>query len=158
MSEEKKSASEAEDSARKKEPASEENPASEGAPEGEEELRAKLEEEIRKVRVEDLLLQSIVSVLNLSARRIAKEDERDLEQAKVGIDASRAVVDLLPAEAREQVREALSELQMLYAKTASGPKRSPDEEKPQAGQAGDPGEEGKPGDSEEKGKAGDSDA
>ena len=61
----------------------------------EEELRAQLEEEIRKVRVEDVVLQSVVSILNLSARRIAKDDERDLDQAKVGIDAARALVDLV---------------------------------------------------------------
>lgn len=87
---------------------------------GEDELRAELEDEIRKVRVEDVLLQSVISVLNLSARRIAKDDERDLEQAKLGIDASRAVVEFLPGEAQNQVREALSELQLLYAKHASG--------------------------------------
>jgi hypothetical protein len=86
----------------------------------EEEMRAQLEEEIRKVKVEDVLLQSLVSVLNLTARRIAKDDERDLEQAKLGIDASRALVDFLPEEAQGQVREALSELQMLYAKHAAG--------------------------------------
>ncbi len=40
----------------------------------EEELRAQLEEEIRNVRVEDVVLQSVVSILNLSARRIAKDD------------------------------------------------------------------------------------
>ena len=91
----------------------------EGEPVAEDErLRSELEEEIRKVRIEDLLLQSVVSVLNLSARRIAKDDERDLAQAKVGIDACRAIVDLLPEEAQGQVREALSELQMLYAKHA----------------------------------------
>ena len=44
----------------------------------------------RSVRVEDVVLQSVVSILNLSARRIAKDDERDLDQAKVGIDAARA--------------------------------------------------------------------
>jgi len=95
--------------------------AAEGEPVAEEErLRAELEDEIRKVKVEDVLLQSVVSVLNLSARRIAKEDERDLVQAKLGIDAGRAVVEFLPEEAQKQVREALSELQMLYAKHASG--------------------------------------
>ena len=47
----------------------------------EEEVRAQLEEEIRKVRVEDVVLQSVVSILNLSARRIAKDDERDLARA-----------------------------------------------------------------------------
>jgi hypothetical protein len=84
----------------------------------EEELRAQLEEEIRKVRVEDVVLQSAVSILNLSARRIAIDEERDLEQAKVGIDAARALVDLVNAEAQPQLRQAISELQLLYAKHA----------------------------------------
>ena len=85
----------------------------------EEELRAQLEEEIRKVRVEDVVLQSAVSILNLSARRIAKDDERDLDQAKVGIDAARALVELVNPEAQPQLRQAISELQVLYAKHAS---------------------------------------
>ncbi len=84
----------------------------------EEEIRAQLEEEIKRVRVEDVVLQSVVSILNLSARRIAKEDERDLEQAKVGIDAARALVDLVSPEAQAQLRQAISELQLLYAKHA----------------------------------------
>jgi aconitate hydratase len=70
-----------------------------------------LEDEIRKVRVEDVVLQSVVSILNLSARRIAKDDERDLDQAKVGIDAGRALVDLVSPEAQPQLRQAISELQ-----------------------------------------------
>ena len=92
-----------------------------GGPEGqpsEEEIRAQLEEEIRQVRIEDLILQSVVSILNLSARRIAKDDERDLEQAKVGIDAGRALVDLVKPEAQPQLRQAISELQLLYTKHA----------------------------------------
>jgi hypothetical protein len=91
----------------------------------EEELRAALEQQMREVRVEDVLLQSVASLVNLSARRIAKEDERDLNQARIGIEAVRAVVDLLPDEAQGQVRNALSELQTLYAQTAGG---SPSEE------------------------------
>jgi hypothetical protein len=92
-----------------------------------EELRAQLEEQLRKVRVQDVLLESVASILNLSARRIAKEDERDLDQARLGIDAVRAVVDLLPPEPREQVRSALSELQMLYARAAGGGEPEPQE-------------------------------
>jgi hypothetical protein len=84
----------------------------------EEEMRAQLEEEIRKVRVEDVVLQSVVSILNLSARRIAKDDERDLQQAKIGIDAGRALVDLVNPEAQPQLRQAISELQVLYAQHA----------------------------------------
>ncbi|MEO7198060.1 MAG: hypothetical protein ABIZ50_06265, partial [Solirubrobacterales bacterium] len=71
-------------------------------PEGEPELSAEqaemlrqMEEEMRQIRVQDLLAQSVVSILNLAYRRIAKEDERDLEQARAGIDAVRALVDTL---------------------------------------------------------------
>ena len=101
--------------------ADEEQQGSEQPQEGqptEDEMRAQLEEEIRKVRVEDVVLQSVVSILNLSARRIAKDDERDLDQAKVGIDAGRALVDLVSPEAQPQLRQAISELQVLYAKHA----------------------------------------
>jgi hypothetical protein len=101
-----------------------------GAP-SEEELRAQLEEEIRKVRVEDVVLQSAVSILNLSARRIAKDDERDLDQAKIGIDAARSLVELVRPEAQAQLRQAISELQVLYAKHAgeeSGPEQEPSAE------------------------------
>jgi hypothetical protein len=92
----------------------------------EEELRAQLEEEIRKVRVEDVVLQSAVSILNLSARRIAIDEERDLDQAKVGIDAARALADLVKADAQPQLRQAISELQLLYAKHA-GEERVPEQ-------------------------------
>ena len=85
-----------------------------------EELRARLEEELAKVRVQDLLLESVSSVLNLAARRIAKEDERDLEQGRIGIEAVRAMLELLDPEPREQVRSALSQVQMLYARQAQG--------------------------------------
>ena len=105
----------------------------------EEELRAQLEEEIRKVRVEDVVLQSAVSILNLSARRIAKDDERDLDQGKVGIDAVRALIDLVKPEAQPQLRQAISELQLLYAKHA-GEESAPEQKPPaQEGQPKGPG-------------------
>jgi hypothetical protein len=110
----------------------------------EEEMRAQLEEEIRQVRVEDVVLQSVVSILNLSARRIAKDDERDLEQAKIGIDAGRALVDLVKPEAQAQLRQAISELQVLYAKHAG--------EGPADG--GDSGDEGSSGPQAPKGDSG----
>ena len=91
----------------------------EDAQPGEEEMRAKLEEEVRKLRVEEVILQSAASIVNLTARRIAKEDERDLEQGRVGIEAVRALLPLMPAEAQGQFQNAVSELQMLYAR-ASG--------------------------------------
>ena len=110
-------------------------PGSEGgqAPPTEEEMQRALEEQLRRVRVQDLLLESVASILNLSARRIAKADERDLEQGRVGIEAVRAVLDLLEPDAQEQVRQALSQVQMLYARESreeGPPGETPPEEPP----------------------------
>lgn len=86
-------------------------------PEQEEMLR-QMEEEMARVRVQDLITQSVVSILNLAARRIAKEDERDLEQGRIGIEAVRALVELLEPDAQREVRNALSQIQMMYAQEA----------------------------------------
>ena len=96
----------------------------------EEELRRRIEEGLRQVRVQDVLLESVVTLLNLTARRIGKDDERDLEQARIGIEAVRSLVPLLEADPQTQVRNALSELQMLYARAAGGD--APAEEPPEA--------------------------
>jgi hypothetical protein len=113
-----------------------------------EEMRQRIEEQLRKVRVQDLLLESVVSVLNLAARRIAKEDEQDLEQGRIGIEAVRAVLPLLDPEPAAQVQSALSEVQMLYAKHAGEGGEPLDEggsEPPGGGQEPPPSPGGQPG-------------
>ena len=82
------------------------------------ELRRRIEEGLRDVRMQDVLLESVVTFINLTARRIGKEDERDLEQARIGIEAVRSLLELLEPEPQTQVRNALAELQMLYAQFA----------------------------------------
>ena len=106
----------------------------------EEELRAHLEEQLRKVRVEDLLVESAASIVNLTLRRIAKPDEQDLEQARVGIEAVRALVDLVEGEVAGQIRSALSDLQILYARASRGePLEGPPGEGEAGGEAGETG-------------------
>ncbi len=111
-----------EEQAGEESPAEQQGQPPEGGPreQSEEELRAQLEDQIRSVKVEDVILQSAVSILNLSARRVAKEDERDLEQARVGIEAARVLTELVPEDARPQLRQAVSEMELLYAKHAGG--------------------------------------
>lgn len=93
------------------------------SPEQEQMLR-QMEEEMARVRVQDLVAQSVVSILNLSARRILKEDERDLAQARIGIDAVSALAGFLEPDAQREIKNALSQIQMLYAQhvgeTAAG--------------------------------------
>jgi len=110
-------------------------------PPTEEELKQRLEEQLRKVRVQDLLLESVAGILNLAARRISNPQERDLEQGRLGIDAVRAVLDLLEPGPREQVREALSQVQVLYAREAGGGAEAPQEAEP-APEAAEPAPQG----------------
>lgn len=93
----------------------------------EEELRAAYEAELKRLRVEDVLVQTVVSLLNLGGRKAGlapgTEDERDPEQLRLAIEGARALMPLveptLGAEAA-QVREILSQLQMTYAQSSAG--------------------------------------
>jgi hypothetical protein len=94
----------------------------------EEELRAVYEERMKHVRVEDVVVQAIIELINLAGRRAgltgAGEDEVDWEQVGQAIDATRvllpSVETALGAEA-QQVRDALSQLQMAYARSGAAP-------------------------------------
>jgi hypothetical protein len=99
----------------------------------EDELRAALEEQMKRITVTDVLLQTVVTLVNLGGRKLGLaggEDERDLEQARLAIEATRALVDLLPAEHAAAVREALSQLQVAYAREAGGGPPPPQEPPP----------------------------
>ena len=86
----------------------------------EEQLREQIEEQVKRLRVQDVLLQTVVTLVNLSGRRLTVEDEIDLDQAKLGIDAARVLVPLLPEEEAKPVRDALSQLQMFYVRATKG--------------------------------------
>ena len=96
-----------------------------GAP-SEEELRAALEEQMSKITVKDVLLQTAVTLVNLAARRLGVaggEDaaaERDLDQAQLAIDAVRALAPLLEGEEAAPIKGALSQLQLAFAQAAGG--------------------------------------
>jgi hypothetical protein len=88
----------------------------EGMP-SEEELR----EQLKQLRIEDVLLQTVVTLINLSGRRLTVEGEKDVEQAKTGIEAVRALLPLCPEEQAEPIKQALSQLQMAYVQEAKDP-------------------------------------
>lgn len=96
-------------------------------PANEEELRARLEEELKRITVHDVLVQTVVTLINIGGQKLGlSEDSRDTadaEQTRVAIEAVRALLPLLEAEAggAEQVkpvRDALAQLQMAYAQQA----------------------------------------
>src|ERR1700736_4939082 len=89
----------------------------------EEELRAAYEAEIKKIRVEHLLLEHVVTLVNLGMRRTGlapgTEGERDPVQVRLAIEAIRAVLPMIEQTAPEQVgpiRDALSQLQLAFVR------------------------------------------
>jgi hypothetical protein len=95
----------------------------------EEELARELAEELRRLRVEDVLIQALVSVSAIGYRRLGLTEDtradRDLEQARLAIETLRAVTPVLeqvvPAELVQQFAEQVASLQLAYAKAASEP-------------------------------------
>jgi hypothetical protein len=89
----------------------------------EEELRARLEEELRRITVRDVLLQTVVSLVNLGGQRLGLgeggQEARDLAQVRLAIEGVRVLLPLVEEEDPDQVkpvREALSQLQIVYAR------------------------------------------
>jgi hypothetical protein len=100
----------------------------------EEELRAALEEQMKRITAEDVILQTVVTLVNLAGRRLTVEGEQDIEQARLGIEAVRALLPLCPQDQVGPIKEALSQLQMLFAQASGQPqqeqKPEPEPEKP----------------------------
>jgi len=108
----------------------------------EEEIRA-LEAEMEKLTVDDVLLQTLVTLLNLGARKagLTEGAQADLPQVKLAIDGARALLPLVePRHGAElgPVRDALSRLQMLYVQKSGGETPPPEqrEEQPKPGEPG----------------------
>ena len=93
----------------------------------EEELRLAYEEQLKQIRVEDVLVQTVVSLLNLGGRRSGlapgAEGEKDLEQVRQAIEGVRALLPMVEGALgpdAAQLRDVLSQLQMAYAREAGG--------------------------------------
>ena len=124
----------------------------------EEELRAAFEEQLRQITVQDVLLQTVVTLVNLSGRKLGlappegEPEEKDAEQARLGIEAVRALLPLIPPDTAAPVREALSQLQMAFAREAQAASQAPD---PTGEGGGEPPKGGEP--AKERPAAGDAD-
>jgi dihydrodipicolinate synthase/N-acetylneuraminate lyase len=94
-----------------------------------------IREALKQLTVRDVLLQTVVTLVNLAGRRLTVEEEKDLEQARLGIEAVRALLPLCPEEEVAPVKDALSQLQMIYVRETRQP--SAPEEPPAAEQKRD---------------------
>jgi hypothetical protein len=86
-----------------------------------EQLVQELEEELKKLKVSDLLVQTLYTVSSLGYRKLSGED-RDLPQAQLAIEALRALLPVLEGSAPEELirdfKQVTANLQLAYADAA----------------------------------------
>ena len=80
-----------------------------------------LEEELKKLRVSDLIVQTLYTVSSLGYRNLSDE-ARDLDQARLAIETLRALLPVLEGAVGEEIlrdfKQVTSNLQLAYADAA----------------------------------------
>jgi hypothetical protein len=99
-------------------------------PEEQERLARELAEQLRQLRVEDVLVNALMTISSVGYRRLGVTEEtredRDLEQTRLAIETMRALTPVLerfiPGELVRDFNASVANLQLAYAKaaTASG--------------------------------------
>ena len=99
--------------------------AEEQPPRDEQELVEQLQAELGRLKVSDLLLQTVYTISSLGYHRLSGES-KDLEQARLAIDALKALLPVLqgsvPDEAVRDFNQVLVNLQLAYASAADAAK------------------------------------
>jgi hypothetical protein len=89
-----------------------------------EQLLQQLEEELKKLKVSDLLVQTLYTVSSLGYRKLSEED-RDLDEARLAIEALRALLPVLEGSAPDELvrdfRQVTANLQLAYADATKDP-------------------------------------
>jgi hypothetical protein len=90
----------------------------------EEELIAAL----RQVKVEDVVVQTVATLVNLAGQKLTVPEAKDAAEAKKAIDAARAMLPLCPEDSVAPIKDALAQVQMIYVKESGEQGTPPAEE------------------------------
>jgi len=114
-----------------------------------EEASAEAAEQLRKIKVSDLVVQHAVGLIQLGFIRIAGE-QRDLDQARLAIDTLRALEPILreqvSSEMADELQGAVTNMQLAFADAVSEKKTEPAAD---AAEVAEPSEADVPGSSDE---------
>jgi hypothetical protein len=112
--------------------AEQERPPEERAAAEEAEFAARLEEELKRVKISDVLVQTLYTLSSLGYHKLGTE-HRDLPQARLAIESLRALLPVLkdeaPADVVRDFEQVVANMQLAYA---SAVKEAPKEEAPAA--------------------------
>ena len=70
---------------------------------------------------EDIVVSSVASLVNLAGVRLTDAQHKNPAKAKEAIDAARQLLPLCPEDAAGPIRDALSQVQMLYVREQGSP-------------------------------------
>lgn len=90
-------------------------------------------EALRRVKVDDVVLQTVATLVNLAGQKLTIPEAKDAAEAKKAIDAARAMLPLCPEEAAGQIKDALAQVQMLYVREQGGETGAQQQESQPAG-------------------------
>jgi hypothetical protein len=86
---------------------------------------AQLLEALRQIKTEDVVVQTVATLVNLAGQKLSVEGAKDPEEAKKAIDAARHMLPLVPEEAKPPIQNALDQVQMIYVKESSDVQEGP---------------------------------
>ena len=76
-------------------------------------------EALKQIKTEDVVVQTVATLVNLAGQKLSVEGAKDPEEAQKAIDAARHMLPLVPDEAQAPIQNALDQVQMLYVKETS---------------------------------------
>ena len=85
-------------------------------------------EALRQIKTEDVIVQTVATLVNLAGQKLSVEGAKDPAEAQKAIDAARQMLPLVPDDAQQPIQNALDQVQMLYVKETS--KKKDDEPPP----------------------------
>jgi hypothetical protein len=85
-------------------------------------------EALKQIKTEDVVVQTVATLVNLAGQKLSVEGAKDPAEAKNAIDAARHMLPLVPEDAKPPIQNALDQIQMLYVRESSG--GGPDEPPP----------------------------
>jgi len=105
------------------------------------ELAEQFREELKRIKVVDLLVQTLYTVSSLGYHKLGA-DTRDLPQARLAIEALRAILpvvrDEAPAEVVRDFEQVVSNMQLAYADAVKAEQPAGPETPPEAPEERDP--------------------
>jgi hypothetical protein len=87
-------------------------------------------EALKQIKTEDVVVQTVATLVNLAGQKLSVEGAKDPAEAKNAIDAARHMLPLMPDEAKPPIQNALDQVQMLYVKESSGKEEPPSKDEP----------------------------